>query len=457
MANILNFFKKNKYKILAIILSIFILAFIGLWNVVSDGYDKQNKTILFLKKFIPSKTAKKVRNTIFIIPDLKERNKFLELVMKKHDQGLNGEAFNKETLISIKDKKEYLFKEFFLPYRRLDLRLGWASTTNTFRKHYFDIVNNKVLVISGDGQTIYFNKKNVYEQKLNQIIIPNNLNSIFKKNNFEPMGIRDLFIDNGKVYISLYFKAADKFSMNIYRADLDFKKLEFEIFFESKQFWNRWTPRTGGRIEKFKENKILLSLGDGATKNASQNINSLLGKIISIDKETKEHKIMSIGHRNPQGLYYVKDLDLIINTEHGPQGGDEVNINLVDSKNTPNFGWDISSYGTDYGGKDPYKKSHIKYGFIEPFKNYTPSIGISQIAYMEEKSNNKKYLYVSSLRASSIYILQTDENITNILNEDRIYFSERRIRDIKFDEKEKIFFLLFDNIPSIGILKLESK
>ncbi|MDC1476478.1 hypothetical protein N8084_03155, partial [Pelagibacteraceae bacterium] len=225
MANILNFFKKNKYKILAIILSIFILAFIGLWNVVSDGYDKQNKTILFLKKFIPSKTAKKVRNTIFIIPDLKERNKFLELVMKKHDQGLNGEAFNKETLISIKDKKEYLFKEFFLPYRRLDLRLGWASTTNTFRKHYFDIVNNKVLVISGDGQTIYFNKKNVYEQKLNQIIIPNNLNSIFKKNNFEPMGIRDLFIDNGKVYISLYFKAADKFSMNIYRADLDFKKL----------------------------------------------------------------------------------------------------------------------------------------------------------------------------------------------------------------------------------------
>ena len=457
MANIINFLKKHKYKFFIIILFVFILAFIGLWSIVSGGYDKQNKAILFLKEFIPSKIAREVRNTVFIIPDLKERNKFLELVMQKHDQKLNGEIFNKKTLVSSKDKKEYLFKEFFLPFRRLDLRLGWAATTNTFRKHYFDIVNNKVLVISGEGQTIYFNKKNIYEKKLNQKIIPNNINSIFEKNNFEPMGIRDLFIDDKKVYISLYYKIENKFSMNIYSADLDFNELKFEIFFESNEFWDRWTPRTGGRIEKFKDNKILLSLGDGAQKNISQNENSLLGKIISIDKDTKEYKIMSMGHRNPQGLYYIKDLNLIINTEHGPKGGDEVNINKMEDNITPNFGWDISSYGTEYGGKDPYKKSHIEYGFVEPFKNYTPSIGVSQISYVSEKSNNRKYLYVSSLRAGSIYIIETDNAVNKIINEDRLYFSERRIRDIKFDKEDKIFFLLFDNIPSMGTLKLESR
>ena len=76
MANIINFLKKHKYKFFIIILFVFILAFIGLWSIVSGGYDKQNKAILFLKEFIPSKIAREVRNTVFIIPDLKERNNF---------------------------------------------------------------------------------------------------------------------------------------------------------------------------------------------------------------------------------------------------------------------------------------------------------------------------------------------------------------------------------------------
>ena len=67
---------KNK-KVILIVIIIFFIIFAGLWNVVSGGYDKQNKTILFLKRFIPSKISRKVRDTIFIIPDLKERNQFL--------------------------------------------------------------------------------------------------------------------------------------------------------------------------------------------------------------------------------------------------------------------------------------------------------------------------------------------------------------------------------------------
>ena len=127
MINIFNLLIKNKYKVFIIALIIFFLAFFGLWNVVSGGYDKQNKTIFLLKKIIPTKLARKVRDTVFIIPDLKERNKFLELVMRKHDQELNGELFNEIILTSENNKKKYLLKEFFLPFRRLDLRLGWAS------------------------------------------------------------------------------------------------------------------------------------------------------------------------------------------------------------------------------------------------------------------------------------------------------------------------------------------
>ena len=84
---------KNK-KVIFIIIILFCIAFAGLWNVVSQGYDRQNKTILFLKKFIPTKVSRKVRDIIFIIPDLKERNKFLSTQVQKHEQNLNGELFN---------------------------------------------------------------------------------------------------------------------------------------------------------------------------------------------------------------------------------------------------------------------------------------------------------------------------------------------------------------------------
>ena len=104
MINTIKKLLKNKYRVFIIFIAIFFLTFYGLWNIVSGGYDKQNKVILLLKKVIPTKLARKVRDTVFIIPDLRERNKFLEIVMKKHDQGLDGEMFNEETFISRKNK-----------------------------------------------------------------------------------------------------------------------------------------------------------------------------------------------------------------------------------------------------------------------------------------------------------------------------------------------------------------
>jgi len=124
MSRIINFIKKN--KTILVVLLIFFSLFVGMWYVVSGGYDKQNKTILFFKKFIPSKISRKIRDTIFIIPDLKERNKFLSTQVRKHDQGLDGELFRENLILSKNKKEEYVLKEFFLPFPRLDVRLGWA-------------------------------------------------------------------------------------------------------------------------------------------------------------------------------------------------------------------------------------------------------------------------------------------------------------------------------------------
>ena len=101
MPKIGNFLKNKKVIFVVLILSF--AAFAGMWNVVSGGYAKQNKTILFLKKFIPSKVSRKVRDVIFIIPDLKEQNKFLSTHVNKYEQGLNGELFNEEIILSKKN------------------------------------------------------------------------------------------------------------------------------------------------------------------------------------------------------------------------------------------------------------------------------------------------------------------------------------------------------------------
>ena len=450
---------KNKFFLIIIsILSVLsILIFVGLWSIVSGGYDRQNRVILFLKEIIPTNISRKVRDTIFIIPDSKEQNRIQNLQAQKHEQGLEGKIFNDITVVSKKNKKQYLLKEFFLPFPRLDLRLGWAATKNSRRAHYLEIVGDKVLVISGLGQTIYFDKKNIFNKKLKQKEIPNNIQDMLTKNNYELIGIRDLYVEGTDVYISLKHKNSKGFSMNVYKSDLSFEKLNFKLFFETNEYSPSYNIYSGGRLEKFKDNKILFSIGYASVKLAAQNKNSLLGKIISIDKDTKEYELISMGHRNPQGLTYLKDLDIIINTEHGPKGGDEINVNFLKSNKIPNFGWDISSYGITYSGEDIYKHSHAKYGFIEPFKYYTPSIGISELIYLpnELSPDGKKHLFISSLRASSVYVIKLNDEFNEILDEDRVYFSQQRIRDIDYDQENNVFFLLFEFTPSIGILKIK--
>ena len=83
-----------------------------IWKIVSSGYDRQNKIILTIKKIIPSHLARNIKKTIFFIPDLKEKNRVLELQVKKFEQDLNGELFKENIFLLIK-KKDLRLKSFF--------------------------------------------------------------------------------------------------------------------------------------------------------------------------------------------------------------------------------------------------------------------------------------------------------------------------------------------------------
>ena len=170
-----------------------------------------------------------------------------------------------------------------------------------------------------------------------------------------------------------------------------------------------------------------------------------------INLRNQKYKIVSMGHRNPQGLYFDKEKNFIIETEHGPRGGDEINIIDLNKNIISNYGWAISSYGKHYGGKSkknkikyekyPLYKSHSKYGFIEPIKSFEPSIGISEITKIDKNS-----YVVSSLKDGSLYFFVLNEN-QEISKLKRIEVFER-IRDIIFDDNNLYLFL--EDTASIG-------
>ena len=74
-----------------------------------------------------------------------------------------------------------------------------------------------------------------------------------------------------------------------------------------------------------------------------------------------------MGHRNPQGLYFDKENNFLLEAEHGPEGGDEINLIKFNQNTIPNYGWGISSYGEHYGGKKApqNKKKYLKLVFFK--------------------------------------------------------------------------------------------
>ena len=173
----------------------------------------------------------------------------------------------------------------------------------------------------------------------------------------------------------------------------------------------------------------------------------------TIFKSFKNSKpiIYSLGHRNGQGLF-VKN-ELVLMTEHGPRGGDEIN-KITFNKN---YGWPIASYGEKYSSNSEknyyYKKSHKNYGYEEPIFSFIPSIGISELIYLPNSFSNKwidNYL-VTSLYGRSIYRIKFNEDFNKIIYMEKIFIDER-IRDIKFFSKDNMVLLAFEEKGQLGIL-----
>ena len=189
----------------------------------------------------------------------------------------------------------------------------------------------------------------------------------------------------------------------------------------------------GGRMALMDDDHLLVTIGDheidgyATPIQAGQEPAGSYGKTILIDLLQQTGKIFSLGHRNPQGLMIASD-GTIWETEHGPQGGDE--LNLV--RQGANYGWPLESYGTEYGTHAwPLSKAPGTHEqFEQPYFSWVPSIGVSNL--IEVRSSRFEYwngdLLVSSLRDSALWRLRTREN--RVVMAERIEFGER-IRDLE--------------------------
>lgn len=143
------------------------------------------------------------------------------------------------------------------------------------------------------------------------------------------------------------------------------------------------TYHFAGRMAFLPDQTLVFGVGDGYSyMDDAQKLDSHLGKIIRLNDDgsvpadnpfikTKGAlpEIYSYGHRNPQGLFYDDQRELLFSNEHGPKGGDEINI----IKPKLNYGWPKITYGIDYTGFEITPHHQMK-GLESPLVNWTPSI-----------------------------------------------------------------------------------
>lgn len=184
---------------------------------------------------------------------------------------------------------------------------------------------------------------------------------------------------------------------------------------------------SGGRLAVAGRDKILLAMGVYKLNgdNSAQELNSTFGKILEITVSTQNVKMLSRGHRNPQGLVVTK-AGQIFSTEHGPLGGDELNLITEGA----NYAWPVVTLGVDYNtyGWEHEHPAGKHAGYQLPVFAWVPSIAVSNLIQVGGFSDRwDGDLLVASLKDQSLFRLRLDG--------DRVLYSEpiwlgQRIRDI---------------------------
>ena len=206
----------------------------------------------------------------------------------------------------------------------------------------------------------------------------------------------------------------------------------------------------GARLAFDRDGALFISLGDRWRRTPAQNLTSHLGSLIRVNPDGSpppdnpfiatpgaRPEIYTYGNRNMQGLAFQPGTGLLWSHEHGPQGGDELNV----MRPGVNYGWPVITYGvSDYGAK--IGEGTEKPGMAQPAHVWTPAIAPSGMAFYtgEAFPHWRGNLFVGSLLLGQLARLELQGEA--VAHEERLLNHEfGRIRDVKQGPDGFLYFL----------------
>lgn len=198
------------------------------------------------------------------------------------------------------------------------------------------------------------------------------------------------FAENGLVYLSFAEPGSGGAGTSVARGRLEGETLkDVQVIFQQ-------SPKVdtgfhyGSRLVFDRDGKLYVSSGDRGMQDTAQDLTRGQGKLFKLNddgtpvanlplaaREGTHPGVFSYGHRNIQGMALHPQTGLVWTHEHGPRGGDEINVPRAGR----NYGWPIITYGINYNGTTIGEGLKANDGMEQPMHQWTPSIGASGFAF----------------------------------------------------------------------------
>lgn len=259
------------------------------------------------------------------------------------------------------------------------------------------------------------------------------------------------FVENGLIYLSQAHGTSDSNTTRLVRGRLDGLDLrDVEVLFEASP--RRDNPvHFGGRMALLPDGTLVLGLGDAFDdREEAQRLGSHTGSIVRlhrngqvpadnpfVDHPDARPEIFSYGHRNVQGLVHDDQTGTLWSHEHGPRGGDELNI----IEPGANYGWPVVSHGIDYSGARVTPHTSLP-GMRDPVRHWTPAIAPSGMTLYRGDlfPEWRNSLLVSSLVQREVLRLPLDG--TGVSGEERLFEEVgERLRDVQTAPDGSLYLL----------------
>jgi len=269
------------------------------------------------------------------------------------------------------------------------------------------------------------------------------------------VAVHPAYKENGWIYISYNGPGEGGHGTELMRAKLEGNRLvEQQVLFKLQ-------PKTssgqhfGGRIVFDGKGHVFLTLGDRGEQQRAQRLGDHAGSVIRLNedgsvpkdnpfvnrKDAKPEKF-SYGNRNIQGAALNSKTGELWTHEHGPQGGDEVNIIRAGR----NYGWPVITYGANYGSGTRIGEGTRKEGIEHPLHHWAPSIAPSGMTFYEGDKfpHWRGNILVGALKDELVVRLELDGD--KVVREERMMRNSiGRIRDVRVGPDGYVYLLTDDS------------